>query len=373
MKRFPNLDALRFIAAALVVIGHTEQKKGYLNFKSYFTHFPEVFQLSELSVTFFFVLSGFLITYLIINDIEKQKYSIKTFYKKRIFRIWPLYYLIVLLGLFVIPNIPFLEYHTEHIGNINELSPEISRNLKLSYLLFVPHIAVFFDVVSYLAHTWSIGSEEQFYLIWPILVKIFHKRIIGLCIFFIASIAVIKGIAYQADFNILFAYLDISRMNAMITGGLFAMIYRHKDKLFIDRIYQFLTNKWMEGLSIILVLVVFLNHQSLGLLKHDLFSMVSALLILNAATRKSSMIGLERSSGLSYLGRISYGIYMYHPIIIGICLHSLATYTDKYLASFKSNLVLHTVVLLLTIIVSSISYELVESKLIRLARAKKSV
>ncbi|MDP6908315.1 MAG: acyltransferase, partial [Flavobacteriales bacterium] len=84
MKRFPNLDALRFIAAALVVIGHTEQKKGYLNFKSYFTHFPEVFQLSELSVTFFFVLSGFLITYLIINDIEKQKYSIKTFYKKRI-------------------------------------------------------------------------------------------------------------------------------------------------------------------------------------------------------------------------------------------------------------------------------------------------
>lgn len=352
------------------MIGHLEQKKGYLDFKSYYTHFPELFQLAELSVTFFFVLSGFLITYLIVNDIDRKTYSIRAFYKKRIFRIWPLYYLIVILGLFVIPNIPFLEYHTEHIGNINELSPEVSRNLKISYLLFVPHIAVFFDVVSYLAHTWSIGSEEQFYLIWPILVKLFHRRVIWLCLVFIAAIAIIKIALFSAEMNILYAYVDISRMNAMITGGLAAMVFRHKNKRIVSRFYRFFTTKWLEFLSIILVVVVFFCHQSLGLLEHDLFVIVSAILILNAATNERTMIKLERSSTLAYLGRISYGIYMYHPIIIGICLHLLANYTDKYLASFSSNLVLHGVVLAATIAVSSVSYQLVESKLIRLARAR---
>lgn len=355
-----------------MVVGHTEQKKGYLDFKSYFTAFPELFQLSELAVTFFFVLSGFLITYLIVNDIEKSEFSVKLFYKKRIFRIWPLYYLIIILGLFVIPNIPFMEYHTEYVGNINDVAPSVRENLIISYLLFVPHIAIFFDVVSYLGHTWSIGSEEQFYLVWPILVSLFHKRIVPFCVFFIAAVAAIRLFSLYMDWDTLFAYVNVSRMNAMVTGGFFAMLFRHRERESIGKAFRFLTNQKMELLSIILIFAIFkLNHSLGDNLRHDIFSIVSGVLILNAATSANPIIKLEKSRVLSYLGRISYGIYMYHPIVIGFCLHAIDTYTDMYLASIKSTIFLHVAVLSITAIISAISYEFFESKLITLARTQR--
>lgn len=354
-----------------MVIGHTEQKKGYFDFKSYFTALPELFQLSELAVTFFFVLSGFLITYLIVNDIEKSEFSVKLFYKKRIFRIWPLYYLIIILGLFVIPNIPFMEYHTEHVGNINDLGPGIKENLIISYLLFVPHIAIFFDVVSYVGHTWSIGSEEQFYLVWPILVSVFHKRIVKFCIFFVVAVAAIRLFSLYMDWDTLFAYVSISRMNAMVTGGFFAMVFRHREKDSVGKVFRFLTNRKMELVSIILIFVIFKVNHSLGHLRHDIFSIVSGVLILNAATGSNPIIKLEKSTVLSYLGRVSYGIYMYHPIVIGFCLHAIDTHTDMYLSSIKSTIFLHIVVLSITVLISAGSYELFESKLIKLARTKR--
>ena len=109
IKTLPNLYALRFIAAAMVVIGHAEQSKGHVGLKSYFTAFPALFQIGPLFVTFFFALSGFIITYIAIHDFSTQNFSIVDFFKKRIARIWPLYYAVVIVGLFIVPEftIPF--------------------------------------------------------------------------------------------------------------------------------------------------------------------------------------------------------------------------------------------------------------------------
>lgn len=98
-----NLDPLRAIAAISVIIGHIEQIKSNENITS-FSNIPFFTETSgRLGVILFFVLSGFLITILLLK--EKEKYSIiniKNFYIRRFFRILPLYYLILLIGIFIL-------------------------------------------------------------------------------------------------------------------------------------------------------------------------------------------------------------------------------------------------------------------------------
>ena len=103
---FPNLNGLRFIAAFLVIIHHIEQIKSFLKIDNYLEVIPFVGIIGKLGVVLFFVLSGFLITYLLLAEEQKyKKISIKKFYIRRILRIWPLYFLIILLSLLILPNI----------------------------------------------------------------------------------------------------------------------------------------------------------------------------------------------------------------------------------------------------------------------------
>jgi peptidoglycan/LPS O-acetylase OafA/YrhL len=99
---FEGLNELRFFAAFLVVMNHAETiraKNGLLNFNQY-----AFFKNGGTAVTFFFVLSGFLITYLLLKEnYYTNTIKIKSFYIKRVLRIWPLYYLLVVAGLFIVP------------------------------------------------------------------------------------------------------------------------------------------------------------------------------------------------------------------------------------------------------------------------------
>src|SRR5712692_1492145 len=102
---FPGLNGLRFFAALAVCASHVELLKQYLGYPSAYDR-PAVYEVGRLSVTFFFVLSGYLITYLLL--IEKQAtgtISLRDFYVRRILRIWPLYYLLMGLSFFVVPRI----------------------------------------------------------------------------------------------------------------------------------------------------------------------------------------------------------------------------------------------------------------------------
>ena len=95
IKLFPGLNSLRFMAAFLVLMHHSEtikSKHGIVNFD-----WLGLFKNGGNAVTFFFVLSGFLITYLLLKERHKTATtSIKNFYLKRVLRIWPLYFLLVL-------------------------------------------------------------------------------------------------------------------------------------------------------------------------------------------------------------------------------------------------------------------------------------
>jgi len=109
-RYFPNLNGIRAIAASLVVFHHLEQAKHALGIANVYD-MPIIQHAGRLGVGLFFVLSGFLITYLLLE--ERGRFGdvdAKKFYLRRVFRIWPIYFLIIGLSFFVFPHIPIFDY-----------------------------------------------------------------------------------------------------------------------------------------------------------------------------------------------------------------------------------------------------------------------
>src|SRR5258708_17162876 len=149
-KQFPNLNGLRFFAAFIVLLCHIEATKKMEGFSSLYS--LRFFAISsQLAVTFFFVLSGFLISYfLIINfDHSKRKEKIFGFYIKRILRIWPLYYILVILVFFVLSRISLFQL------SINGSDGANLHKRFIYYLFFLPNTGEFkFGSQMYIGQVW---------------------------------------------------------------------------------------------------------------------------------------------------------------------------------------------------------------------------
>ena len=172
----PGLNGLRAIAALSVMWGHT--------FQSDFGNWGvEGFALPVVAdgVTLFFVISGFLITYLLLNEQEQSHtISIPKFYMRRVLRIWPIYYLYLLVAVLVIStgNNPNIWYYCFFTANI-------------PFIL----TAGIWPIV----HYWSIGVEEQFYLFWPWLVKFTRGKNMRLLITAVGVCGVWRGPPFMGD------------------------------------------------------------------------------------------------------------------------------------------------------------------------------
>ena len=168
----PGLNGLRAIAALSVLIAHVSQE-GIADFG-----LPKLVNLpmAGYGVTLFFVISGFLITFLLIKEMRKtQTVSIGKFYLRRILRIWPIYYLFIIVSLSV-----FLCFGMPNQILVKEL---------WFYLFFAANIPfITYQGIMILVHYWSIGVEEQFYLFWPLLVRISKSKLLKVAlIIFILS------------------------------------------------------------------------------------------------------------------------------------------------------------------------------------------
>lgn len=347
---FPNLNSLRFFAALLVIIHHIEQYKEVLGLPNYF-HNHSIQLMSKIGVTLFFVLSGFLITYLLLfEQKERGNIQIKYFYIRRILRIWPLYYFIIFLAFFIFPHINFMHL-PGHDGS--------HFMVKLLFFVFMmPNVIHAMGAgLAFGTQTWSIGAEEQFYLIWPWFIKLFkNKLLIVICV-----IVAYAGLRYLFDLlfykHVIFAYLYriwyLFPIDNMAFGGLFAVIYFNNYKKLLALLYS----KLLQILIWILIIAMIISGKSLGYFHHQIYSLLFGILILNLATNSNSIVNF-RIKIIDYLGKISYGLYMYHSIFIFVSIKLLASF------GWSNNILIYFLSFVLSIGISILSYEYFEKRFI---------
>ncbi len=164
---FPNLNGIRFLAAFAVFLHHFEQYR-YIFGLDHFFHIPFFDGIGKLAVVCFLVLSGFLITFLFMEEKHvKSTINLKKFYIRRILRIWPVYFFLVIVGFIVLPR--FSVFH------VPDWSEHLSSNFYIKflfYLMILPNLIASFTLpIPNLTQSWSLGTEDQFYLAWPFIIK----------------------------------------------------------------------------------------------------------------------------------------------------------------------------------------------------------
>ena len=173
IKYFKNLDGIRAIAVLMVMLSHFLTPL-HSKFNILQQLLNKSSMLGQLGVSLFFVLSGFLITRILLNTKEKKQYF-KNFYVRRILRIFPLYYLFLILFYYIFPFILDTEI------------PKFSQ--QLYYFTYLQNFAITFkwDSVGPI-HFWSLAVEEHFYIFWPFIIYFFKdNKVIRIIILLIVS------------------------------------------------------------------------------------------------------------------------------------------------------------------------------------------
>lgn len=320
---FPGLNALRFFAAYFVLLHHGETIRAkyalpYLENYSLFRNGP-------LAVSFFFVLSGFLITYLLLDENQKTSdISIKSFYIRRIRRIWPLYYTLVFIGLCLIPLLlGFIHYEYQ--------LPYDTTKAGILFALFLSFVVNTLYGSHLLEPLWSIGVEEYFYLIWAPLFK-FFKRFILSVIIGVLSVKTAVLIFYQlyptgdSTYMVVKDILTTLKFELMAIGGLGAYwVFRRG----ADLGNTFIFTPVFQLLMITILSTRLFFHQYCIDNQWDIYIAVFGIPIVNAYTEGGVFLWLILNTSLNtkaffklrhpileVLGDISYGIYMYQMLII---------------------------------------------------------
>jgi peptidoglycan/LPS O-acetylase OafA/YrhL len=360
---FPGLNAYRFLAASLVVLVHVEAFRRWLGLTTF--GLPITDEMGGLAVTFFFVLSGFLITYLLLKEKKEfGKIAIRKFYWRRVLRIWPLYYLVVFLSFFLLNNpviFPAIANAATYEGAPTNL---------LLHLAFLPNVALVMDLqIGYANQLWSIGVEEQFYLIWPLVIKYFSRRgqllvMFGLVVFLVvAQNTVLLLLPYFPTYKVVILCLRpllfATRIGCMAIGGVGAyLLFYHKEAL-----SRWLSSTGIDALVVVLIVVLIAAGISIPYAKQELFGVLFCYVILSSSSKVNAILRLD-NWGWNWLGQLSYGIYMWHLVVIGLLVALIKT--NSILGEAQSNIILYGGTLPLTILVSWLSYTVIETPFLKL-------
>ena len=296
-----NLTTFRAIAAFVVIISHIERFK-HRNQVANWYDFPFLKNTGgHTAVVMFFALSGFLITYLLLQE-KKQttNVSLRKFYLRRILRVWPLYFLILLSSYLL------LDY-------------KISFTTLVLSLTFLPNIAdglmIRFEPCPPL---WSLGVEEQFYLTWPLLIKYSNhaKWIVGLIFLVFTLIPFIiipklESLKFTIEnINIVKQLLLNLKFNCLASGAFFAILLHQKSKI----ILFFNQNKMVAYVCFLLPFCLWFSSVKFAYCSDEIYSVLFSIAI--AIGCSSTHIPNLDIKPFEFLGGISYGLYMFHYLIL---------------------------------------------------------
>ncbi len=355
---FKNLDGLRGVAALAVVFFHAAN---WFNSPdtSFYQGIYRMFSFNnlggELGVLFFFILSGFLITYLLFQEQSSNgTIGVGSFYMRRLLRIWPLYYLSVGIGFYLIPSI--LGHHTLPASQNSQLG---------MYLIFAgnfDHINTGAPSNGLLGVQWSVAVEEQFYLIWPLLF-LFLGRVKQFPLF-MAGIILLSEWFYSQSSGPERYFHFYSNVRFLAFGALLAWaasFHREKIEAGFVKCKPFV-HVLIYGAGLALLFL----HKPLSSISlyvsytlHFVPILFFGFVILEQNFSKNSFFKISKIQVLTWLGKISYGLYLTHMVGIYFVLALFPAGEDFYLLKILLSL-------FLSIFISHISYTYFESYFLKL-------
>ncbi len=333
-----DIDGLRAVAVLSVIVFH---------------YFPKILKGGFVGVDIFFVISGFLISSIIFKALDKKEFSFADFYSHRIKRILPAL-IVVLSACIIIGWFILLPDEYELLGKHIVSSVLFATNLELY------QENGYFDAASNskpLLHLWSLGVEEQYYLLWPVIIILIHRFRIKLLpsILFLSFLSLLLACVENETFAF---FMPQTRFWELSIGSLLAYIEIYKRESFdnlLQKIIKINSVKNLQNIkSFIGLLMVFLaiRHKHFNI-EGLLLATVGGFLLISSGKDAFINQKILGNKVLVYIGLISYPLYLWHwPLLVMMQL-------SKQNFSYLDN----SLILLLSFLLAVLTYKFIECKI----------
>ena len=349
----PELDALRFFAFLAVFLHHALPRDARLYVNKGFSPAVTEWLLAakeagSFGLDLFFALSAYLITELLLREYANRgSFSVSAFYVRRALRIWPLYFTFLALTVFVIPAI----IPAERFGSIYIVSFALFFGNWVCAAIGIP-----FSVAGPL---WSISIEEQFYIGWPLLLRLFGvRRLKQLAIAMLVSAVLTRVVLAFIGVEHPGVWCNtIARLDPIALGALLAFVLKGRAPEIGNAVRVVMC---VAALASWWLIAKYLEQDGPTSVVTFGVSAVASVMLLTAVLRKEApLLRVPPLSWIVYLGRISYGLYVFHLFALAFVMQLAIS------AGFEVRIVLS---FLLTVALAAASYKWLEQPFLKLKK-----
>lgn len=367
-RNFDGFYGLRFLAIVVILVAHAFMTD--CDFGHCHGGYGYVQALGTLALQFFFVASAFLITFLLLAEEQKLgRLSLRNFFLRRILRIWPAYFVLLLLVWGLVNRLDF--FRIPHVSDAF-FQADPSRCYTL-YFAFLPQLVPFYHaMVPYLHHTYTIGIEEQFYFLWGLLFLLLRRKralvfalialgipVLGALqqVFYAAHPALNRSATVLAYVFKAVTYLEYSRLSTFAIGAWLGYSYFYgKPWIGVFR------HRAVQALVYLLLVLLVATRYQVPWVHNELLALLAGALMLVASFPDRSLVPFHRR-WLVYLGHRSYGIYLFHIIALVLAIRSLGPVPLQGAPRFAALLLLSV---LYATLLGWLSYAVIETPFLRL-------